>query len=883
LSIKKDLSICGFLFENHPAVMLIIDSATGNIADANRAAVQFYGWSKELLQNMNILEINTLTKDEIFNSMIKASENRQVQFEFKHRCADGSIKDVEIWSGSITLNGKNYLHSIIHDITERKKSESALIESEDKFRCIVESSPIAKYFYRLENNKLILTGANPSADRIIGISHKSLIGKTIEEAFPALANTEIPEMYRKIAKGELSTQHFEVPYSDGRFQGEYDVTAFKTGPNSIAVDFTEISDRKKMERALIEAKDRAEENEEQLRAIFNNSKDAIVISKKGIVVLVNNSYLELFGYSKPDEIIGRSILTNIAPSEVNKIKDFIARRYSGLEAPYYYESIGLRINGTEFPFEVNVGMYELNGEKYSVGIVRDITERKMSETALKNSEEKFAKAFLASPDILFITSLENGIITEINERTEKILGYNRDEIVGKSPKELNLWEDLSLRDKYIEQIRKKGSIHDFDANFITKTGDIVNSLLSAELIELHGEKFILGTIRDITERKKMEEEMQRSQKLESLASLAGGIAHDFNNLLGGIFGYIELAEEMATDHQLKDYLHKSISAIERARDLSRQMITFAKGGTPKQSVGHLFPYLADTVKFALSGSNVSFEFDIANDLWMSYFDKNQIGQIIDNIVINAKQAMPEGGKLIVSAKNAELSENEHPILKSGKYVNISIKDNGSGISKDVIQRIFDPFFTTKQTGHGLGLSTCYSIIKKHGGSIDVESKINEGSTFHILLPAATGVAIEPENKQTVSFKGQGIFVIMDDEEIMREVIGDMVKSLGYTIELCHNGNTTIDFFKNEIESGKSIAGAILDLTIPGSMGGKEAVSLLKEISPETVFLATSGNSEDVVISRPKEFGFSASIAKPFKKSELMDLLQKYMNPESAKP
>ena len=200
MSIKKDLSICGFLFENHPAVMLIIDSATGNIADANRAAVQFYGWSKELLQNMNILEINTLTKDEIFNSMKKASENRQVQFEFKHRCADGSIKDVEIWSGSITLNGKNYLHSIIHDITERKKSESALIESEDKFRCIVESSPIAKYFYRLENNKLILTGANPSADRIIGISHKSLIGKTIEEAFPALANTEIPEMYRKIAK-----------------------------------------------------------------------------------------------------------------------------------------------------------------------------------------------------------------------------------------------------------------------------------------------------------------------------------------------------------------------------------------------------------------------------------------------------------------------------------------------------------------------------------------------------------------------------------------------------------------------------------------------------------------------------------------------------------
>ncbi|MBP7902098.1 MAG: PAS domain S-box protein [Spirochaetes bacterium] len=210
MSISKDLSICGFLFESHPAIMLIIDSANGNIVDANRAAVQFYGWEKEILQNMSIPEINTLTKDEIFNSMKKASENRQVQFEFKHRCADGTIKDVEVWSGSIQINGKNYLHSIIHDITARKISEISLRESEEKFRCIVESSPIAKYFYRLEkDDKLILTGANPSADRIIGINHRSLIGKTIEEAFPALANTEIPEMYRKIAKGELTTQHFK--------------------------------------------------------------------------------------------------------------------------------------------------------------------------------------------------------------------------------------------------------------------------------------------------------------------------------------------------------------------------------------------------------------------------------------------------------------------------------------------------------------------------------------------------------------------------------------------------------------------------------------------------------------------------------------------------
>ncbi|MBP7902099.1 MAG: PAS domain S-box protein [Spirochaetes bacterium] len=616
-----------------------------------------------------------------------------------------------------------------------------------------------------------------------------------------------------------------------------------------------------MERALIEAKEKAEENEEQLRAIIDSSKDAIVISKKGIVVLVNKSFLEMFGYEHADEIIGKSILVNISSKEVDKIKDFISKRYSGVDAPNYYESVGLRKNGTEFPFEVNVGMYELKGEKYSVGIVRDITERKRAETDLKNSEEKFAKAFLSSPDILFLTSLENGIIIEINERTEKILGYKRDEIIGKSPKDLKLWEDLSLRDRYINQIHKNGSVHELDANFLTKTGNIVNSLLSAELIELHGEKFILGTIKDITERRQMEEELQKAQKLESLASLAGGIAHDFNNLLGGIYGYIELAEEMTVDNQLKEYLLKSISTIERARDLSKQLITFSKGGAPIQSVGSLFPYITDTVKFALSGSNISYEFDIANDLWMSYFDKNQIGQVIDNIVINAKQAMPEGGKLKITANNITLSEKQHSTLKPGKYVKISIKDFGSGMSKDVMQRIFDPFFTTKPSGHGLGLATCYSIIKKHGGSIDVESKINEGSTFHIILPASDGSVTEEAERESLSFRGKGTFVIMDDEEVMRDVIGNMIESFGYSVEHCHDGYTAIEFFKNEIKANRVITGSILDLTVPGSMGGKEAVSLLKEISPETIFFATSGNSEDVVISRPKEFGFSASIAK----------------------
>lgn len=243
---------------------------------------------------------------------------------------------------------------------------------------------------------------------------------------------------------------------------------------------------------------------------------------------------------------------------------------------------------------------------------------------------------------------------------------------------------------------------------------------------------------NITKLKHLEKTLSKARQLESLGTLAGGIAHDFNNLMGGIFGYIDNACYATRDRNVKTILLKAMATIDRARALTSQLLTFAKGGAPIQKIGNLFPFVQETAQSTLSGTNVSCSFAIASDLWQCNFDTNQIGQVIENIVRNAQEAMPSGGKIEVSAENSRISENEHSLLAKGNYIKLSIRDFGIGMSKELMSRIFDPYFTTKPTGHGLGLTSSYSIAKRHGGCIDVTSEQNKGTIFHVYLPATPG-------------------------------------------------------------------------------------------------------------------------------------------------
>lgn len=373
------------------------------------------------------------------------------------------------------------------------------------------------------------------------------------------------------------------------------------------------------------------------------------------------------------------------------------------------------------------------------------------------------------------------------------------------------------------------------------------------------------------EQARLEEQLHQSQKLESIGTLAGGIAHDFNNLLGGIFGYIDMAAEATTDRIAANYLAKALGAIDRARGLTGQLLTFAKGGAPVKKRERLAPIIKEMSTFALSGSNVSPRFAFASELWPCEFDRNQISQVIDNIIINAQQAMPQGGTVEITAENLRLPDKSPITLPAGDYVKIAVKDQGIGMPGDIVSKIFDPFFTTKSKGHGLGLSTCFSIINRHEGYIEVESEPGKGSTFTFYLPAAPDASAEISEAPVKVHKGSGIFLVMDDEEVIRDTIGNMLESFGYSVHYAKNGNEVIEFFKAAAGKEK-ISGCILDLTIPGGLGGRETISIIREFDQKTPVFVASGYADDPVMADPASYGLNGSICKPFKRVELAEML-----------
>jgi signal transduction histidine kinase/CheY-like chemotaxis protein len=383
---------------------------------------------------------------------------------------------------------------------------------------------------------------------------------------------------------------------------------------------------------------------------------------------------------------------------------------------------------------------------------------------------------------------------------------------------------------------------------------------------------------EIVERKRAEEALQKAQKLESLGVLAGGIAHDFNNLLLGVFANIDMARvHAARSDEVLLYLNEAMKVFNRAKDLTRQLLTFAKGGAPLQKTGSLEHLLRETVRFGLSGSSISYAFDIAGDLWLCDFDENQMAQVVQNIILNAQEAMPSGGSITVKALNTFVKAGEYPDLDEGRFVAISIRDTGAGIPNEILPRIFDPFFTTKQKGSGLGLSIAYSIIIRHKGHIDVESEPGKGANFHILLPASDRSSLPRETSVPAVHIGSGRIMVMDDEEFVRNILGKMLKTMGYAVSIARNGSEALQLFSRAMECGSPFKAVIFDLTIPGAMGGKEAIAALRKIAPSIIAIATSGYSEDPIMSNPASFGFTASIRKPYRESELAALLNAAVN------
>jgi len=515
---------------------------------------------------------------------------------------------------------------------------------------------------------------------------------------------------------------------------------------------------------------------------------------------------------------------------------------------------------------VNVPIRHADGSMSKLAMITDITVAKTQTLALQESETRYRELADNLPLTVYEADLA-GRFQFVNATGLSWFGYTAENVAAG----INIVQTVIEKDRQraMETVRQmlagnKTVPHEYTG--LRKDGSTFPVLIvTRPILEKDGRPVgIRGTVMDVTEQKQIELALQNTQKLESLGVLAGGIAHDFNNLLSGIFGYLYLARAKVTDDDAKENIDQAISVFSRAKALTQQLLTFAKGGFPVKKTISLSSVLTEAVRFALSGSNIKAAFDIQDRLWLCDADAHQIGQVIDNIIINAREAMPLGGTIAISASNVpEQGLLPAPLVKQ-RYVKIDVKDTGIGISPDILDRVFDPFFTTKQHGSGLGLATAYSIIKKHDGHIFAESKQSQGSTFTVYLPAS----FDEQEPRLVAprqdpVKKNGTVLVMDDEEFIRKLYGKAIQEFGFTVALAANGLQAIELFKKAYEGGAPFDLIILDLTIPGGMGGVEAIVEIKKICASAVAIASSGYSDDPVMAEPEKFGFFGKLVKPF--------------------
>jgi PAS domain S-box-containing protein len=505
-------------------------------------------------------------------------------------------------------------------------------------------------------------------------------------------------------------------------------------------------------------------------------------------------------------------------------------------------------------------------------IVRDISERKRAEETLRASQNFLQTIIETEPECVKLLDSDGALLMMNRAGLAMIDAASLDQVRGTSLYDLIAPECHEAFKANVAMVfeGKSGTL-EFD--MIGIKGRRLR--LETHAVPLRDENneisALLGVTRDITERKKLEDELIKAQKLESVGLLAGGIAHDFNNLLTAILGNVSLAKMyLNADHKAFARLVEAENASLRARGLTLQLLTFARGGAPVKKTTSIRELIQEASHFALRGSDVRCELAIPGDLRPVDVDEGQISQVIHNLVINADQSMPEGGTISIACENVSISAKDAFPVREGDYVRISLKDQGIGIVKEHLPKIFDPYFTTKQKGSGLGLATSYSIIKRHDGHITVESEPGVGTTFHLYLPASSQEIVANEAGEQPCPPGEGRILVMDDEDIVRTVASDMLNSLGYEVEVAGDGAEAIALFSKARASGKGFDAVIMDLTVPGGMGGKEAVKRLIEIDPAAKAIVSSGYSNDPVMADYGKYGFAGVIAKPYTMSNLRD-------------
>ena len=866
------------------------------IIDVNQALCDLLGYSREEILGRSpsrfVIEENWKSLEEQLN---KIPYTLQRSYELTFRGKGGRCIHAHIQSSTVRDRFGNplYAFSFIQDVTALHMAQSVLEESERKFRILAENTVCGIVI--LQDGKIAYS--NPAFARLIGDPAGELENLNLSDVLRAAhiqEGTDVPVPLTMRNDPLPGNYEIRIHASDDTDRW-LDITASGIIPfgdrPSVLLTVFDVTQNMKSQESL-------RRSEALYRTLAESSRDFIfVINSNYTIAYVNHFTAERIG-SRQEDLIGAPIIDLFTVEFADKMTSQLARVFQTGQAVCVEDKMIFSYHDRELWLETWI--IPIQGEDGKVfaalGVARDMSDRKQMVDTIQGERKRLSIIIGSIPEGIIATSAD-GMIFMMNPSAGELTGWNWQDAIGAPIQRIfrafggmkkHEWKDL------FDRALREGRSTEIDKPLTLTAKDGREKLIVGNLTPIRdiddAISGILFVFRDIGDQVRMERRIQAMGRVESLGVLAGGIAHDFNNILTGILGNVSLARYhlqggFSDAASVVRILNDAENACWRARDLNVQLMTYSRGNnTLVKQPENAGDIVRSVVSFVLRGSNVRAEFDIPENLAFADVDSGQLGQVIQNLVINAREAQPGGGTLRVSARNipASLLAND-PFWMSRNvsfrdYVEFSFADQGKGVMPVLLDRIFEPYFTTKKDGNGLGLAIASNIVREHEGAIAVESNPGEGSVFHVLLPAGDFAPVKREIPAQEVVKGKGRILVMDDEEFIRDVLGRMLSTVGYRSDAASDGREALEMYRKAMEEGNPYALVMMDLTVPGGMGGMELIAELKRLDPDVKAIVESGYSRDIALTDPLQFGFAGLVQKPFDIAALSAVISQVINP-----
>lgn len=837
--------------------ILVVDRESLRFLYANAAACRNLGYSLEELRRLGPADVTGGSSQEKIVEKLKplvdGSGKRLVMIEGSHKRRDGSTYPVEIDVELVEYAGRACYFSMVRDISEK-------LNTLQRMNTVVREAAIGYWDLNLRTQKIYV---NDRYLDILGLTREDITGvdvrtirvhpddlAMVKESFTACVTRNQPYIieYRMLHKQGhwVWVRESGVVVTRDSATGE----AIRVGGTHV-----DISVRRQMEL-----------EREQFYRFFQESQDMMVIAdpKGGFFTRVNPATQTILGYTE-EELLSRPFIDFIHPDDRSLTRTEIRHQVS-TGTSNHFENRYIRKDGSVCWLSWCATFDDAEGVGY--GTARDITDYKRVMENLHEKESTYRSLAENSNDVIMQYDRHHRHIYT-NRAAGALIGISPEEFQGKTHEEMGFPADLcKLWRESIDKVFESGNPDSFTFEAPSPQGTLYVDWRAFPALNQDGKvETVISVARDITEYKRHEEEVERVQRLSSLGLLAGGIAHDFNNILTIIFGNISLGiGQLPDDHPVRSCLEDAEAGYLRATRLTSQLLTFAKGGDPIVKDISIRELVEEEIRFDLSGSNVKLVITSAPDLWLAKVDRSQIIQVFSNLSFNAIQAMPKGGSLYISMENARITPEMSNGLAAGRYLRFTVRDEGMGIEKQNLGKIFDPYFSTKKGGSGLGLATVYSVIHKHGGSIQVQSTMGEGTTFEFYLPASEQDVVEPEQKMTPVTAAKappGKILIMDDEDMIVDLALTVLEGAGHIVAHAADGKQALAAYREALDKREPFDLVIMDLTIPGGMGGLETMQELLKLDPAVQVIVSSGYADDPIMANHKSHGFRDVLVKPF--------------------